>query len=121
MSVSAFISRLDLKDLGGGLSSDDRCERAKGFAFFHQRIDPVAHRGIAWISQDAATAQSSRTELHPPLKPGHDLSAAQMSGNFAAKRVIRFSFDDSAILPRIQDAGNFLVTKLRSPQRNRVR
>src|SRR5437868_12945012 len=79
-----FLAGLHFKYFGRFLSSHDRRERSETFALFYQRIDALAHAGIAWVSQNAAAAKGPRAKFHPILKPTDDFATTNPQSDLFA-------------------------------------
>src|SRR4051812_2478936 len=71
--------------LGYSFLEHGRRKRPKRFAALYLGVEDVFHVGPPWIADDGAIPESTRTPLHPPLKPADHFSFRDGFGSLAAE------------------------------------
>src|SRR5262245_22706560 len=70
---------------GDVLLEDRRRKRPKAFAELRLEVHLLLHLRVAWVPENAAPAERSRSELHPSLEPTDDLSLRQLRRDIAGQ------------------------------------
>ena len=78
---------MSLEDLLGPFFQNHWRERAECLPVLHPPVQLVLHLGSAWVRQDAAVAESTRSEFGATLKPAEHIAFGQQSCRFTADLV----------------------------------
>ena len=81
----------------GGFDRHDRRERPELFAVLDVAVQPVTHFGLVRSRQNAAVAQSPRSEFGGAIHPADDTARGQIVGDPLDQRVLVQFFDKLAV------------------------